>query len=130
MIGTCSTYRMTKRKRRGFIQKTMRVTCRAALVRHECICVDASLKLDNMREVPGRLTASGAKKRLPSLKVGEAFLYKNGLVYVVLSEDHFGNRDLHPCENELDGDFGVDFQYDGCRLHNITTHFNLVIWSE
>jgi hypothetical protein len=97
----------------------MRVACRAALVHHECIHADARLKLVSMMEVRGRLTAIGAQKRIPSLKVGEAFLYKNKLVCVVLCKDSFGNRVLNPCEDELDGDFGVDFQYDGCRRHVI-----------
>jgi hypothetical protein len=62
----------------------------------------------------GCLTSSGAKKRLPSLKVGEVALYKNELVYVVLCEDNSRNCNMHPCEDEVDGDYGVDFQYDGC----------------
>jgi hypothetical protein len=82
-----------------------------------------------MREVLGRLSAIGAQKRPPSLKVGEAFFYKNDLVYVVLCEYNFGNRDLHPCEDELDGAFRVDFQYDECRLH-IKARVHRVICSE
>jgi hypothetical protein len=129
MICTCSNYHITKRKRRGFIQKSMRVTCRAGLVHHECIRVDTRLKLDNMREMLGGLTVIGDQKRLPYLKVREALLYKNNLVYVVLCKYNFGNRDLYPCEDELDGAFGVDFQYSGCRLH-IKAHFNCAIFSE
>jgi hypothetical protein len=72
------------------------MACREALVRHGCIRVVTRLKLDNMGEVIGRFTESCAQKRLPSLKVGEAFLYKNDLVYVFLCEDNFENCDLHP----------------------------------
>jgi hypothetical protein len=52
----------------------------------------------------------GAQKRIPSLKFGEAFLYKNDLV------------------NEGDGAYGVYFQYDDCRIH-IKARFNRVICS-
>jgi hypothetical protein len=116
MIGTCSTYRITKGRCCGFIQKSMRVTRCASFARHECIHADTWLKLDNKREVLGRLAVIGAQKHLHSLKVGDEFLYKNDLVYVVLCEDNFGNRDLHPCEDEVDSVMLISRYPDGIEL--------------
>jgi hypothetical protein len=53
--------------------------------------------------VLGRVAEIGTQKHLHSLKFVEAFLYKSDLVYAVLFEDNIGNRDLHPCEDEVDG---------------------------
>jgi hypothetical protein len=51
MKGTCSTYRITKRKRHRFIQKSMRLTRRAALIRHKCIRVNTRLELNNTKKM-------------------------------------------------------------------------------
>jgi hypothetical protein len=46
-------------------------------------------------------------------KVGEAFLYKNDLVYVVMCCDNYDNRDFNPCVLEHNKALGMDFEFDG-----------------